>query len=159
MLQRQQYFLVVARLFRLFGLHLLAQQNPACRVLHHDRADDAREQNHHHHTVEHVGVYEIAAVVHLQVHAHHCHGYSAGGVGLGQSEHHVSRQQRLLERYARHVCCYGLAQRAYHYHAQHYPQCIESVEQHAYVDEHSDTDKEIWNEERVAYELDAVHQR
>ena len=158
-LQGQEYLLVVRLRLLLRGIELLLQQYRLRRVLYHYRTDYTREENHHHHAVEHIGIKDIRPVGHHHVHAYHRHGYSACRMGLGQAKHHVTRQPRSLEHKTRHISGKGLAYRGYHNHAEDDPQRVIAVKQHAEVDQHSHSYQEIRNEQRIADKLDTVHQR
>ena len=77
---RQQYFLIVC--LGLFDvLCLVGDDELAGAALRHEGADDAGEENHDDHAVEHVVVDHRMSRRHLQAHAHHHHGDTAGGMG------------------------------------------------------------------------------
>ena len=80
-------------------------------------------------------------------------------MGRGESEHHVSVSLGQSEQEARQIGRHRLAEGSEEGNEQHHPEHVGALCQCAYIDEHADTDEEIGNEEGVASELDAVHER
>ena len=127
-------------------------------VLGHHGRDDAGDEYHDDHAVQHLVVHQVVAGAHLQLHAHHDHRNGTGSVGAGQSEHHVARRLGQPEQQARQVGRHGLAEGAEEGYQRHYPQHVGPLKQRLHVDEHADAYQEVGYEQCVAYELDAVHQ-
>ena len=159
-LHRHENLLVGARLVvARVGQLLVAQDNLLGGALGHHRGDDAREENHYHHAVEHVVGDERTARLHLYAHSYHHHGDGSGGMGRREAEHHVARRQGQAEDEPGEIGGCGLAKRAGRDDEQHHHNDVAPGEQQAHVDEHSHADEEIGYEEGVADELDAVHER
>ena len=85
--------LLIACLLGIFGIRklLVAEDNLSGTPVGEHRRDDAGAENHHHHTIQHVIVHQIGVRTHQEVHTHHHHGDTAGGMGRSQTEHHVTR--------------------------------------------------------------------
>ena len=141
------------------GHVLVAQDDALCRPVGEQGGDDAGDEDHDDHAVEHVIVHEEDAVAHRQVHTHHHHGDAAGSMGRGEAEHHVARAERQAESQAGDVSRQCLAQGAEEHDAAHHPEDVAALEDEPHVDEHTHTDEEIRDEESVADELQTVHQR
>ena len=62
-------------------LSSLLQHNLLRGALGHQRTDHTGEEDHHHHTVQHVIIDEIHSWRHFQAHAHHHHGNGTGSMG------------------------------------------------------------------------------
>ena len=160
MLQRQHHTLVVEQLVVGFlGLHLLLQQYALRRIFHNNRTDDTCEKNHHHNTIEHVGINDIGAVGHLHTHTHHRHCNTTGCMSLSESEHHVSTEPRIPEHEARGIGSNSLGERGEQHHAEHHPQCVEATEENSDVNQHSHSNQEIRDEKSITDKLKAIHQR
>ena len=156
--ESHENLLVVALPAALHVLSLGESDGAGGTVCDH-RAYHTGEENHYDHAVQHVGVNEIFPRRRGKLHSHHYDGYGAGGMGRGQSEHHVTVGQRQAEQSLRQVCRYRLAEGAEEDDAEDDKCCVPAVEEHADVYQHSHADKEIGDEESVADELDTVHER
>ena len=137
----------------------VVQDNLLGGMLGHQRRYDARDKNHDDHAVQYLVVHQILAGADFQAHAYHDHGDGSGGMGTRQSEHHVAGSFGQTEQQARQVGGHGLAEGAEEGDEKHNPQHVGALEQGADIDEHAHADEEIGNEQGVADELDAVHQR
>ena len=80
-------------------------------------------------------------------------------MGRGQSEHHVPLGLRQSEQQAREIGRYGLAECAEESYQQHNPPHARSFQQRAQIDKHAHANQKIGNEDGIADELNAVHQR
>ena len=98
MLQWQKHLLVVEQfVVRFLGVHLLFKQYALCRIFHNNRTDDTREENHHHNTIKHVGIYNIRTIRQFHLHTNHCHGDTTRSMSLCKTKHHVSAEPRIPE--------------------------------------------------------------
>ena len=157
--QRYEY-LLLSRGRLVVARHLaVAQRDLLRRTLCHHRRDDARNENHEHHAVQHVVGDERLARLQLHAHTNHEHGDGAGGVCRSESEHHVARRLRQSEHGGCGVCGYRLAERSEARNDEHRYDDGAALEEQSHVDEHAHADEEVGYEERVADELDAVHKR
>ena len=128
-------------------------------VLGHQCADDTGEEDHHDDTIEHDIVDQVHAGRHLQSHAHHHHGDGTGSMSRGQTKHHVTVGLCQSEQQTGDISSKGLAKGAEEHDEEHDPQHLWTRKDGADVDEHAHTNQEVRDEQGVADELDAVHQR
>ena len=128
-------------------------------VAGHEGGDDTGDEDHHYDAIEHIVVDEVLTGSHLHTHTYHNHGDGSGGVGRGKAEHHVAVGLGQPEEQAGKIGGDGLAESTEESDEEYDPKDVGTFSQGTDVDEHADTDEEIWDEERIADELDAVHER
>ena len=140
------------------GMGVLAEDDLARGVVGHQRGDDAGDQNHDHHTVQHIVVGQRCLRPHHQSLAHHHHSDGTGGVGRCQTEHHVAVGLGQSEEQGREIGGQRLAERAEEGDEEHDAPHLRSRGQRAQVDQHTHADEEERDEQGIADKLDAVHQ-
>ena len=156
--QRQQYLLVVARLV-IFVDDIILKHDFLRGKLRHQGRNDAGEEYHHHHTVEHIGIHQVAAVADAEFHTHHHDGNGACCVGRSQAEHHVPIRYRHAESDTRQIAGNHLSDCSHHHHDNDHIGGVPTLKEHADIDEHSHTNQEIGNEDGIADKLQTSHQR
>ena len=155
---RDEYLLIVNVLLQLRFLFLL-QAETLRRALGNDGRDDAGEENHDDDAIQHLVTEQIPARCRLQLPSHHYHGDGTGSMGTGKTEHHVPRQPRHTEEPCCQVSRHGFPQCAEEDQTEYHPEDSAPGKEQPYIDQHTYTDQEVRNEQCVARELDAVHQR
>ena len=103
-------------------------------------------------------VHQILARRNLELSAHHNHCQRTGSMGIGQTEHHNTLGTAHLEDSHYAPCRNCLRHGCHKQHYSHHEERI-GIGKKAHVDNHSNANKEIRNEKRVAHKLKSVHQR
>ena len=126
-----------------FGHFLVTQGYLLRRAFGHYGGDDAREEYHYYHSVEHIVGDERHARLHLHLHAHHHHGNGARSMCRRESEHHIARRYGQAEQPTGEIGSHCLAHRSEHYYHYHYAHYAASGKQQSQIDEHAHTYKKI----------------
>ena len=158
-LHAEEDLLVVGQFRLFFQVVLLFEDDLLGSVVGHECTDDTGDENHHHHTVEHVVVHQIDSWCHFQSHAYHDHGDGASSVGRCETEHHVACRLGHFEQQAGEVGSHGLSEGSEESDEEYDPQHIAAREHRPHINEHAHANQEIRDEQRIANKLDAVHQR
>ncbi len=159
---RNEYFLIVkgCRVVTLSDYTLTNADFDAFGCLiGEDSADDAGDKNHDYHTIEYCSTHEWFASSRddeVSAHKHHCQGSCC--VGFGKPEEHKSLRTTPAEQMTgddgrdvfRHCTCYN--------HDDNDEQGTAFLEKRTRIDQHSDTYKEVWNEDGFCHEFQTVHQ-
>ena len=114
-------------------------------------ADDATEEDEHDGAAQHLVAHKMDAW---------CRTDSDDGegpccMGIGQSEHEPHAVPPLTHRPRHNGRRQQLGQRADHDHDGHQPKRLGMTDEDIEVDNHAHTDEEVWNEQGIAYELEA----
>ena len=127
-------------------------------MLCHHGGDDTGDEDHHDDTIQHIAIDKIDAWCHLQAHAYHHHGDGTGCVGRGHTEHHITIALWPAEKQTGEISGYSLSEGTEKGDKTDDPQNLKGCEDGAYINQHTNTDEEIGNEDRVTDKLYAVHQ-
>ena len=108
-------------------------------MLCHQGTDDTSNENHDHHTIEHIIVHQILARSYLQSHSHHHHSDGTCRMSGCQSEHHIAISLRQTEEKTGDIGSCGLSESTEESNKEHNPQNVDTRKEGAYVDEHTHT--------------------
>ncbi len=141
-----------------------AERDVACAPLCRERSDGAGDENHHDGTVEHAVVqqsdgFACGGFADNDVVAHGYGGEGRGGLCVAQAEDDAPFVRRVFERFLREECREVFGQDGDTGHDGRHRDGLEVAEKGPVVDQHAHADEEERNEDGIAYELHAVHQR
>ena len=143
----------------IFGLRIFVQCKPAGGTFRYQRTDDTGEKDHHDRTVQYVIIEQTLSVFHdnFVPDQHRCQ--RSRRLCITESEDHAAFIGLHTVNLLRDPCSKPFAESSYHCHDYRHFQCFAPRKQASDIDNHTDTDQKVRNEQGISHKFQTVHQR